>query len=132
MAKWRPPIPRHLLPRSLRNASRTRSRFAPYRMQDLTIPRWITLARKLAKREKLWNKFVRYMYMGEEDEETRRVGYDDDDDDNDVDVDVEGDVEDLDLDLGDDGDADEEWEVSQEEQWVLPNPHRDDESDLLP
>jgi endopolyphosphatase len=64
--KWRPPVPRHLLPRSLHNVSRTRSRYAPYRMKDLTIPRWITLARKLAKRERLWNKFVGFMYMGED------------------------------------------------------------------
>lgn len=97
-------------------------------MKDLTIPRWIKLARKLAKRERLWNKFVKFMYMGEEDEDAPQLGYDDDD----LDADVGGEDcredDDLDLDLDDEdaGDADEEWEVPQEGQWLLPTSLRED------
>lgn len=61
---WIPPIPKHLLPHSLRNMSRTKSKYTPYRMTDLTIPSYITLARKLAKNHKLWKRFVDFMYMG--------------------------------------------------------------------
>lgn len=126
---WKAPIPRHLLPRSLRNVSRTRSRFAPYRMKDLTIPRWIRLARKLAKREPLWRKFVRFMYMGDEDMEMPLPGYDDDDVNENVDVDVEDDYDDD----GDDDDDDDEWEVpqEQEQQWSLATTLNKDEDDLL-
>lgn len=64
------PIPLQHLPRSLRNGTTVRekkkSKFAPYKMEDLTIPEWLKLARKLgkAKNEKLRRKFREYMYMG--------------------------------------------------------------------
>jgi hypothetical protein len=100
-------------------------------MKDLTIPRWIRLARKLATRDPLWNKFVRYMYMGEEDEKNK-AGYDEEDiedwreEDWDVDADDEGYDEGYDA-----GDVDEEeWEVPQERQWALPTNMRDDEDDV--
>ena len=102
-------------------------------MKDLTIPRWIKLARKLAKREPLWNKFVGFMYMGEDDE-APLIGYDDDDDDMDVGLDVKDwQEDDPDEDDADEDDADEdEWEVPQERQWSLPTNLREDEDDLLP
>jgi len=64
------PIPLRHLPRSLRNGTavgeKKKSKFAPYKMEDLTIPEWLKLARKLgrAKKEKLRRKFRQYMYMG--------------------------------------------------------------------
>ena len=102
-------------------------------MKDLTIPRWIKLARKLAKREPLWNKFVGFMYMGEDDE-APLLGYGDGDDDMDVGLDVKDwQEDDADEDDVDKGDADEdEWEVPQERQWSLPTNLREDEDDLLP
>lgn len=65
-SKFEYPIPLKHLPRSLRNATRTTSRFAPYRMPDLTVASWTGLARRLAKakNEKLRKRFKRYMYMG--------------------------------------------------------------------
>jgi len=105
-------------------------------MKDLTIPRWIKLARKLAKRERLWNKFVNFMYMGE-DEETPQLAYDDDD----VGVDVDADAgaenwqeEDWGADEGEgEDDADEDgWEAPQEGQWSLPTDLRKGEDDILP
>ena len=65
-----PPIPLKQLPRSLRNATRTRSRYAPYRMADLTLPSWTNLARQLAqtKNAKLRKRFRRFMYMGADEE----------------------------------------------------------------
>ncbi|KAI0081809.1 endopolyphosphatase [Panus rudis PR-1116 ss-1] len=64
------PIPLKNLPRSLRNATVTRSKYAPYRMADLTIPSWVKLAQRLAKprQTKLRGRFRRYMYMGADDE----------------------------------------------------------------
>ena len=60
------PIPVKQLPKSLRAANVTKSKFAPYEMEDLTIPSWLKLVRKLgqAKNEKLRKKFREYMYMG--------------------------------------------------------------------
>lgn len=65
-AKFHYPIPLKQLPRSLRNATRKKSKFAPYRMADLTITSWAGLARRLGKRqhEKLRGRFKQYMYMG--------------------------------------------------------------------
>ncbi|KAG8819890.1 Endopolyphosphatase [Serendipita sp. 399] len=62
--KWIPPIPKHLLPKSLRQVNRTRSKFVPYAMDDLTIPNWIGFARRLGKSNKMWKRFLRFMYMG--------------------------------------------------------------------
>jgi hypothetical protein len=98
-------------------------------MKDLTIPRWIKLARKLAARDKLWNKFVSYMYMGEEEEDVAapKVGYDDDD----VDVeDWQGDDWDAgeDEDEEDDDTDEDDWEVPHERQWLLHTEVRKDEN----
>lgn len=105
-------------------------------MKDLTIPRWIRLARKLAKREPLWNKFVRFMYMGEDDE-APLLGYDNDDGNDVDDMDVEdwreeGWDEDMDEDWDEDGLDEDGREVLQEGQWSLPTDLRKDEDDLLP
>lgn len=65
------PIPLRHLPRSLRNSTVTKSgKYAPYRMEDLTIGSWLKLARKLGKgkNEKLRKKFRKYMYMGADKE----------------------------------------------------------------
>ncbi|KAK7695800.1 hypothetical protein QCA50_000438 [Cerrena zonata] len=64
------PIPLKNLPRSLRNSTVTKSKYAPYKMQDLTIPSWLKLARRLgkAKHQKLRTRFRRYMYMGLDEE----------------------------------------------------------------
>ena len=61
------PIPLKHLPRKLRDANVTKSKFAPYAMEDLTIPSWTGLARRLARAGKsstLRKRFRRYMYMG--------------------------------------------------------------------
>ena len=64
------PIPLKNLPRSLRNSTVTKSKYAPYEMQDLTIPSWLKLARRLGqtKHQKLRARFRRYMYMGADEE----------------------------------------------------------------
>ena len=61
------PIPLKQLPKSLREGNATSSKFAPYEMDDLTIPSWVGLARRLgdATRKKLRRRFKKYMYMGE-------------------------------------------------------------------
>ncbi|KAF9462658.1 Metallo-dependent phosphatase-like protein [Collybia nuda] len=63
------PIPLEHLPRSLRNSNVTWSKYAPYRMADLTIPSWVGLAQKLgdSKDTKLRKRFRKYMYMGGEE-----------------------------------------------------------------
>ena len=60
------PIPLKHLPRKLRDANVTKSKFAPYAMEDLTIPSWMRLARKLSDRghRKLRKRFRRYMFLG--------------------------------------------------------------------
>ena len=57
-------IPRENIPNSLRNGGG--AKYAPYSMDDLTIPSWIKLARKLGDGEnkQLRRKFRRYMFMG--------------------------------------------------------------------
>jgi len=67
---WVPPVPKHLLPKSLRGGNRTKSKFAPYQMEDLTIPSWIGFARKLGKSKRLWKQFIGFMYMGEDVEDS--------------------------------------------------------------
>lgn len=75
------------------------------------------------------------MYMGEDDEDTAPLGYDDDNDDGDVDVEdwreEDWDV-DEDEDWDEDGPDDDEQEILQESQWSLPTNLRQDEDDLLP
>jgi len=67
---WIPPVPKHLLPKSLRHGNRSSSKFAPYELEDLTIPKWIHLARSLGKSKKMWKRFLGYMYMGQDPEDT--------------------------------------------------------------
>jgi endopolyphosphatase len=64
--EFRYPIPLKRLPRSLRNSSRSRSKLAPYKMDDLTVRSWTKLATKLGRDEKkkLREKFRRYLYVG--------------------------------------------------------------------
>ncbi|EIN10626.1 endopolyphosphatase [Punctularia strigosozonata HHB-11173 SS5] len=60
------PVPVRHLPRSLRdNTTATKSKFAPYKMEDLTIPSWLKLARRLGapEGEKLRARFKRYMFQ---------------------------------------------------------------------
>ncbi|OSX60399.1 hypothetical protein POSPLADRAFT_1066706 [Postia placenta MAD-698-R-SB12] len=59
------PIPLRHLPKSLRNATATASKRAPYGLVDLTVPSWTDLAQRLAKgaEKKLRKRFRRYMYM---------------------------------------------------------------------
>lgn len=67
-ARFGYPVPLKLLPKSLREGNVTSSKFAPYRMEDLTIASWVGLARRLGDptREKLRKRFKQYMYMGED------------------------------------------------------------------
>ncbi|KAA1466378.1 hypothetical protein DENSPDRAFT_831193 [Dentipellis sp. KUC8613] len=63
------PVPLRHLPRSLRDWTGSKeSKYAPYKMKDLTIPSWIQLAQKLGRPEKtkLRRRFRKYMYMGDE------------------------------------------------------------------
>jgi endopolyphosphatase len=64
------PVPLKQLPKKLRAANVTASKYAPYKMADLTIPSWLQLARRLgrAKHAKLRKRFRRYMYMGANEE----------------------------------------------------------------
>ncbi len=66
-AEFEYPIPLKQLPKGLREGNATSSKFAPYRMEDLTIPSWVGLARRLGDptRERLRKRFKQYMYMGE-------------------------------------------------------------------
>ncbi|KAG1754048.1 Metallo-dependent phosphatase-like protein [Suillus paluster] len=63
------PVPLMNLPESLREPGVKKSKFAPYELQDLTIPSWIDLACKLGKprEKKLRKRFKKYMYMGGEE-----------------------------------------------------------------
>ena len=62
------PVPLKELPRSLRewNGTRTKSKYAPYRLADLTLGSYAGLGRKLgdASQSKLRKRFIEYMYMG--------------------------------------------------------------------
>ncbi|KAI0776087.1 hypothetical protein BD413DRAFT_526378 [Trametes elegans] len=61
------PVPRRHLPRTLRNSTVEASKkFAPYELEDLTIPSWTALGQRLgrAKAKKLRQRFRRFMYMG--------------------------------------------------------------------
>ncbi|KAI0307327.1 endopolyphosphatase [Multifurca ochricompacta] len=63
------PIPLKQLPKSIREGNVTSSKFVPYRMDDLTIPSWVGLARLLGDplKAKLRRRFKQYMYMGDDD-----------------------------------------------------------------
>ena len=67
-AEFEYPVPLKQLPKSLREGNVTSSKFAPYRMEDLTIGSWVGLARRLGdpSRKKLRKRFKQYMYMGED------------------------------------------------------------------
>lgn len=62
------PIPLRHLPESLKEAAAegSKSKYAPYKMEDLTIGSWVQLARKLAdeKKQQLRRRFKKYMYGG--------------------------------------------------------------------
>jgi endopolyphosphatase len=64
------PVPLRLLPEALREPGVAKSKYAPYRMSDLTIPSWIRLARQVAdeKAEKLRKRFRKHMYLGGQEE----------------------------------------------------------------
>ncbi|KAI6035383.1 hypothetical protein F5J12DRAFT_902200 [Pisolithus orientalis] len=64
-----PLIPLESLPEELRDAEVKKSKYAPYEMEDLTIPSWVELARKIGKEGgKLRKRFRKYMYVGGTDE----------------------------------------------------------------
>ncbi|KAG6854777.1 hypothetical protein C0991_001204 [Blastosporella zonata] len=67
--KFQYPIPLEHLPKSLRDTGVTESKYAPYSMEDLTIPGWVELAQRLGDRreKKLRGRFRKYMYMGGEE-----------------------------------------------------------------
>jgi len=61
-------IPKSNIPKALRNGGG--AKYAPYSLEDLTIPSWVWLARKLGDGEnrKLRRKFRSYMFMGHGEE----------------------------------------------------------------
>ncbi|KIJ70553.1 hypothetical protein HYDPIDRAFT_105296 [Hydnomerulius pinastri MD-312] len=61
-----PLIPLKNLPDVLQSSGATTSKYAPYNLDDLTIPSWIDLAWRLGQRQekKLRKRFRKYMYMG--------------------------------------------------------------------
>lgn len=64
-----PLIPLENLPEELRDVEVKKSKYAPYEMEDLTIPSWVELARKIGKEGgKLRKRFRKYMYVGGTDE----------------------------------------------------------------
>lgn len=60
------PIPLKQLPAPLRNASTSRTKYAPYEMDDLTIGSWIRLAHQLGDSShlKVRKRFRKYMFGG--------------------------------------------------------------------
>jgi len=60
------PIPLKHLAAPLRNATTSKSRYAPYGMADLTIGSWIKLARRLgdSSHPRLRKRFRKYMFGG--------------------------------------------------------------------
>lgn len=62
------PIPLRHLPEALKQAAAEggKSKFAPYKMGDLTVGSWVGLARKMAdeRSEKLRRRFKKYMFGG--------------------------------------------------------------------
>lgn len=60
------PIPLKRLPHGLRNISSASNSYMPYEMEDLTIPSWLQLAKRLGDtgNKKLRRRFKKYMFMG--------------------------------------------------------------------
>ena len=60
------PIPLKRLPKKLRDANVTTTKFAPYGMPDLTIPSWTRLARRVGRKKgkTMRQRFKEFMYMG--------------------------------------------------------------------
>ena len=60
------PVPLKRLPKKLRQPDVRKSKYAPYKMADLTIPSWLRLVKRLGKKKnaKLRERFRRFMYMG--------------------------------------------------------------------
>ncbi|KAG8747546.1 Endopolyphosphatase [Ceratobasidium sp. 414] len=59
-------VPEHLLPPELQEGtieSTTESRYAPFGLDDLTIPSWIEFARKMGRKKKLWQRFEEAMFL---------------------------------------------------------------------
>ena len=54
-------LPKHLLPNTSDNSHRQLE--APYKMSDLTIPSWLSLAKLFVDDKKLWKGYVRKMYV---------------------------------------------------------------------
>jgi endopolyphosphatase len=65
------PFPLRNLPRSMRNATITASKYAPYHLTDLTIGSWVGLAQRLAntREKRLRKKFRRYITLGDPEED---------------------------------------------------------------
>ncbi|KAI6003997.1 hypothetical protein EDD15DRAFT_2385097 [Pisolithus albus] len=60
-----PLIPLENLPEELRDGGVDKSKYAPYGMDDLTIPSWVELARRIGKDGgKVRKRFRKYMYVG--------------------------------------------------------------------
>ncbi|KAI6113670.1 hypothetical protein EV401DRAFT_2090727 [Pisolithus croceorrhizus] len=60
-----PLIPLENLPEELRDSGVDKSKYAPYEMDDLTIPSWVELARRIGKDgSKVSKRFRKYMYVG--------------------------------------------------------------------
>lgn len=59
-------VPNHLLPPELRMGSvetANDSHYAPFGLDDLTIPTWIKFARRMANKKKLWDRFKEAMFL---------------------------------------------------------------------
>ncbi|QRV87637.1 PPN1-vacuolar endopolyphosphatase-like protein [Ceratobasidium sp. AG-Ba] len=59
-------VPEHLLPPELRAGSiesASNSRYAPFALNDLTIPSWIKFARRMGRKKKLWRRFEEAMFL---------------------------------------------------------------------
>ncbi|KAG8680873.1 hypothetical protein FRC09_017905 [Ceratobasidium sp. 395] len=59
-------VPKHLLPPELQDGSigsTTKSRYAPFGLDDLTIPSWIKFARRMGRKKKLWRRFEEAMFL---------------------------------------------------------------------
>ncbi|QRW01817.1 PPN1-vacuolar endopolyphosphatase-like protein [Ceratobasidium sp. AG-Ba] len=59
-------VPEHLLPPELRVGSiesTSNSWYAPFALDDLTIPSWIKFARRMGRKKKLWRRFEEAMFL---------------------------------------------------------------------
>lgn len=65
ISNTQPLIPLENLPEELRDSGVDKSKYAPYEMDDLTIPSWVELARRIGKDgSKVSKRFRKYMYVG--------------------------------------------------------------------